>query len=271
MERMKITCILLLISGVVIGCDRFQASGQEEKSPQNTASVETIQKDSKAPDEILFRGENMTVIESGQGDLKQLHSDQGKKSCLNKADENIKKKLPTPGDNGDTKYLEFEAEQTYNSGSDKFTVKFDRGLFSRIDPRFLKKLDQFVGFTITRNLYLIKNGNSSYLLSIGSMSATSGMGHLYRDHLLVPLDLNRPAIEFESISDDPRRIGIADSGTIYYTQIDPPYFGAVKESASKSLRLTGSLFTVDNAGNKKLESKVDFDCGNLEEIFDKEK
>jgi len=271
MERMKITCILLLISSVVIGCDRFQVSGQEEKSPQNTASIETIQKDSKAPDEILFRGENMTVIESGQGELKPLNFAKGKRSCLDKADENAKKKLATLGYDADTKYYEFEAEQTHNFGPDKFTVKLDRNLFSRIDPGFLKKLDQFVGYTITRNLYLIKNGNSSYLLSIGSMSATSGMGHLYKYHFLVPLDLNRSVIEFESISDDPRRIGIADSGTIYYTQIDPLYFGAVKESASKPLHLTGSLFTVDNAGNKKLESKVDFDCGNLEEIFDKEK
>lgn len=268
---MKITCLLLLISGVLIGCDRFQASGQEEKSSQDTASVEIIQKDNKLPDEVLFKGENMTVIESGQGDLKPLNFAKGKRSCLDKADENTKKKLATLGYDADTKYYEFEAEQTYNFGPDKFTVKLDRNLFSRIDPGFLKKLDQFVGYTITRNLYLIKNGNSSYLLSIGSGSATSGMGHLYRLHLLIPLDLNRPVIEFESISDDPRRIGIADSGSIYYTQIDPPYYGAIKESASKSLRLTGSLFTVDNAGNKRLESKVEFDCGNLEEVFDKEK
>ena len=265
---MKITCLLLLILGSLTGCDHFQANGQTEKSSQNTASADTVQNDTKAPDTILFKGNNMTVFEGGQRDLKQLHIDQVKKSCLRKADENMKAKLSGLGFSGSTEYLEFEAVETNSFGSDKFTVKFDRNLFSRIDPKFLKKLDQFIGYTITRNLYLIKNGNSSFLLSIGSGSATSGMGHLFRLHLLLPFDLDRPVTEFESISDDPRRIGIADSGSIYYTQIDPPYYGAVKESASKSLRLTESLFSIDSAGNKRLESKVDFDCGNVEEIFD---
>lgn len=168
-----------------------------------------------------------------------------------KADEKIKKKLSALNFSGDTKYLEFEAEQTYSFGPDKFTVKFDKYLFSRIEPSFLKKLDQFVGFTIIRSLYLIKNGSSSYLLSIGPMSATSGMGHYYRTHLLVQLDSNRPAVEFQSISDDPRRIKIADSGSIYYVQIDLGDY-VMEGQTSYRVPLIVSLFSIDSTGQKKI-------------------
>lgn len=272
MERTKIICLLLLISGISIGCDSFQASGRIEKPSENKASaepvqsVEPIQQDSRTPDKVLFKGENMTVIEGGQGDLKQLRSDRGKKSCLNKLDENIKKKLSTLGYKGDTKYLEFDAEQTYNFGPDKFTVKFEKDLFSKLDPKYLKELDQYVGSTIVRDLYLIEDIDSRYLLAIGPESTGSGMGALYLSHLLIPLEVNRPVIEFESISDDPRRIKISDSGTLYYVQIDPPYFGAVKESTKKRLNLTVSLFAVDGS-NKRLETKFDLECEDLDSVF----
>ncbi|MBK8148040.1 MAG: hypothetical protein IPK58_07425 [Acidobacteria bacterium] len=157
--------------------------------------------------------------------------------------------------------------ETNSFGADKFTVNFDKDLFSKINPDSLKKLDKYVGFTDFRNLYFLKNNNTDYLLLIGHESATSGMGHYYRTHLLVPLDSNKTAVDFQSISDDPRRIGIADSGAVYYVQIDPPYFGAIKESTTKRLRLIVSLFAVDNTGDKRLETKFDLECENLDSIF----
>ncbi|MGB7070291.1 MAG: hypothetical protein WBD22_12420 [Pyrinomonadaceae bacterium] len=267
MER--ILCLLsLLIPGILAGCSHFQTSGQIEQSPPSTVPTNIIQKEVKSLEPVLFKGDNMTVLESSQGDLRQVQFDRGKKSCLDKTDENVKRKLRILGYEGATKFFEFDATQTYNSGPDKFTLKINKDLFSRIDSNFLKKLDQYVGFTITRNLYFLENDDTRYLLLIGTESATSGMGHNYRTHLLVPLDPNRSAIDFQSISDNPRRIGIAESGEIYYTQIDPPYFGAIREVEKEPIRLTASVFIIDSAGNKRLGAKFDFKCGDLGKIFD---
>ncbi|MCZ2391147.1 MAG: hypothetical protein LC113_08735 [Acidobacteria bacterium] len=233
--------------------------------------MEPIQGNHGTADKILFRGENMTVTEGSREDLKQPRFGGRKESCLTAADEDFKRKLSELNVREDTEYFEFAAEQTYERGAAKFTVKVDRELFLAIEPNILKKLDQSVGFTVTRNLYLLKNGNSSYLLLIGPGSATSGMGHLYGDHLLLPLDANRSAIEFESISDDPRRVRLTDSGSICYVKIDPPYMGAVKESRSRPLRLTASVFLTDGTRSKQLGSSTDFSCTDMEEIYDDQK
>ena len=268
MKRIEIVYLLLLVSGLLAGCDSAQTSGQIEKSSQNTASTNVIQSTSKTPDILLFKGDNMTVIESGQADLKQLHFDSGgKKSCLAKADENIKRKLSEQGINGNAEYSEFKAVETNSFGADKFTVNFDKDMFSKINPDSLRKLDKYAGLTITRSLYYIKNNKTGYLLLIGQPSASSGLGLYYKAHLLLPLDSNGPVVEFESISDDPRRIKIADSGAIYYVQIDPPYYGAIKESTTKRLNLRVSLFAVDGTGNKSLKTKFDLECDNLDNIF----
>lgn len=266
MKRMKIGYLLLLISSVLAGCDSAQTSGQIEKSAQNTAYPNIIQSGSKTPDKILFKGDNITVIEKEQGVFKQLSFDSRKKSCLDKADENIKTKLSALGFNGNTEYLELEAVETNSFGADKFTVNFDKDLFSKINPDSLKRLDKYVGFTDFRNLYFLKNNNNGYLLLIGHESATSGMGHYYRTHLLVPLDSNRTVTDFQSISDDPRRIKIADSGAVYYAQVDLDD-DAIKDQTSKRVSLIVSLFAVDNTNNKRLETKFDLECGNLDSIF----
>lgn len=266
MKRIKLCYLLLLISCLVIGCNSVQTSGQIEKSPQNTNSSNIVQTDDKTSEKILFKGENMTVIKNEQGGLREAHFNGGKNSCLEKADEKIKKRLSALNFIGETKYLEFEAEQAYSFGSDKFIVKFDRDLFSRIEPSYLKKIDEFVAATVIRNLYLLKNGDSSYLLAIGPMSATSGMGHYYRPHLLVPVDSNRPAIEFRSISDDPRRIKIANSAAIYYVQIDLGDY-VMDGQTSNRVPLIVSLFSVDDKGQKKSETEFDLDCEDINKVM----
>lgn len=263
MDRTKIGYLLLLMTVTLIGCGNSQIDGLTESTTHKADSVETANI-SRTPDNILFKGDNMTFIESGQNDFQQLNLDTGKNSCLNGVDENIKKKVSTIRFNGNTDYSQFNAVETNSFGSDKFTVKFDKELFSKINPSSLKKLDDYVGFTDSRYLYYIKDANHGYLLLIGHESATSGMGHYYRSHLLIPLESNTSVIEFQSISDDPRRIGITDSGAVYYIQIDPPYVGAIKDVATKSIELTVSLFTVNSMSNKRLETKFNLDCENLE-------
>lgn len=268
MVRIKIGYSLLLMTGTLIGCDNSQIGGLTEKATQKADSAGIVANVNKTSDKILFKGDNMTLIESDLMEFKPLHFDHGKKSCLNRADENIKKKLSALGFNADTKYFEFEAVEKNSFGSDKFILNFDKVQFSNLSSDSLKKLDKYIGFTDSRKLYFIKNKNISYLLLIGHDSSTSGMGHNYRTHLLIPLNPNRPPIDFNSISEDPRRIRIDDSGTIYYVQIDPPYFGAIKDGAAKSIDLTVSLFTVDSMSNQKVETKFNFACENLDNVFD---
>lgn len=266
MKQVKIGCLLSLIFGLLVGCSFVQTDSQMEKSSQNTASIEAAQKDDTTHDEILFKGNNMTVIEKEKNGFKKLRFDSGKKSCLNKADEKIEKKLSALGFKRSTEYLEFEAVETSSFGADKFIVNFDKNLFSRINPDLLKKLDEYVGFTDSRNLYFVKNNDVDYLLLIGHQSATSGMGHYYRIHLLLPLDSNKPVIDFQSMSDDPRRVKIVNSGTIYYTQIDLDNDN-IKDYESKRMPLIVSLFTIDNTGNKNLETKFGLDCQNINSIM----
>lgn len=266
MVQFKIGFLIFITTAISIGCGASQTASVRENALQNTGSLEASPKVVSTPEATLFKGKNIVFIESDQSIFKELSGNKKKKSCLNKIDEGFSKEKQTQ----DTNYFEFGPTEKSEFGSNILVLNIMKDQFSQISPDSLKKLDQYVGFTDDRQIYFIKSKNLSYLLLVGHESATSGMGHYYRTHLLIPFDLNRPVIEFESISDDPRRIGIADSGSIYYTQIDPPYYGAIKESASKSLHLTGSLFTVDAAGNKRLESKVEFDCGNVEEIFDKQ-
>lgn len=266
MRRIKVGYLLLLISSLLAGCDSVQTTGQIKELPQNEASENLVQKDSNTPDKILFKGNSMTLIYKEQNVFKRLPFDSSKKSCLNKAEENLKTKLPELGFNSSTEYLEFEVTETNSFGADKFTVNIDKHLFSKTNPDSLKNLDKYVGFTDSRNLYLLKNDNISYLLLIGHESATSGLGHFYRTHLLVPIDSDRTAIEFQSISDDPRRIRIADSGAIYYVLVDLDN-DSIEDPTSTRVPLEVSLYSVDSANNKRLETKFDLKCENMDKIF----
>lgn len=258
---------MLLISGALAGCRSVQTSSRiEDFGQNNTASTNIVEKDIKTPEKILFKGKNITIIEKEQSIFKQLPFDSGKKSCLNKSDETIKKKLSALNFNGDDEYLEFETIQTYNSGPDKFTVSFNKDLFSKINADSLKKLDQYVGFTITRNLYFIKDGKIGYLLLIGHESAGSGLGLNYMAHLLVPLDSDKPTIVFQSISDNPRKVKLSDSGAIHYVQFDLDN-NSMKDQTSKQVPLTVSLFTIDSGNNKSLETKFGLECENIDSIF----
>lgn len=251
--------------GTLTGCGSH-IDGQTERATSKVSQVEIVTDSSKTPDKILFKGINMILIESDRSDLKPYRVKDSKESCLNEADEQIRKKMPLRDSQGAIEYSVFEAVETNSFGSDKFTVNLDKNLFSSINPDALKTLDKYVGLTDFRQLYFIKNENSGYLLLIGHASSTSGMGHNFREHLLVPLDSNRPTIEFSSISDDPRRIRIANSNTIHYVQIELDY-ESVKQT-TKRVRLIVSLFTVDSTGNKRLGEKFNFDCASLNDVFE---
>lgn len=212
-------------------------------------------------DGVLFEGNSLIITETRLLDLKRLSLNRHETgSCLNGADKKIERTLSAIGLSGDIEYFRFEAPEMESA---KVTVNFDIELFSKISPASLKNLDEYMGFTDFRDLYLIRNGKTSYLLLVGHQSATSGIGHLYRLHLLVPLDPNKPGITFDSISEDPRRIKIDASGTIYYVQIDDDP-GNPKESRTR--RLDVSLISVEKEA--KVEYSFDLICKNTNMLAD---
>ncbi|MBK8150252.1 MAG: hypothetical protein IPK58_19160 [Acidobacteria bacterium] len=65
-ETNKIGYLLLLISGVLAGCDSVQTIGQTENLHKIRLLQNIIQKDNKTPDKVLFKGDNITVIEKNR-------------------------------------------------------------------------------------------------------------------------------------------------------------------------------------------------------------
>lgn len=233
--------VLLLVTVFFVGCSYSQ----------NKAVVE-----SENQDKILFEGENIEVIESVKSNLEQIPFDNKETEfCFEEIEGKIKNKFSSLGFKGNTKYFKFDNQK-------KFTLRLNKEQSAKINLDLVKKLDSNASLTDSNELYFIKSENHGYLLLTGHSIGTSGIGHYYRYHTLVPLDSNKPIIEFDSISSDPRKIKIDDSGTIYYTQIDSVDFGAVKNVDSDNFPVTVSLFTFDGVSNKKFE--FSYDCKNWE-------
>lgn len=233
---------LLLVTVFFVGCSY----------PQNKVVMK-----SENQDKVIFDGEYIEVIESVQSNLEQIPFDSKENEfCFQGIEAVIKDKLSGLGFKGNTKYFAFNSQK-------KFTLKLNKEQSAKISLDSVKKLDSNAGVTDSNELYLIKNEDHEYLLLTGHNIGTSGIGHYYRYHTLVPLNSNRPILEFDSILSEPRKIKIDDSGVIYYTQIDSVDFGAVKNVGSNNFPVIVSLFTFDGASNKKFE--FSYDCKNWEQ------
>ena len=160
--------------------------------------------------------------------------------------------------------LKFDGKEKDALEQNQFTLKLTKEQFVKLNLDAFKKFDSDTSGLDFNELYFIKNKDYEYLLMIGHKIATSGIGHYYRNFRLFPLVIDKPIVEFDSLSDDPRSIRIADSGTINYTQMDSTYFGAVKvdDLYIKSFKETVSLFTFDFSADKKAE--FSFNCKNWE-------
>jgi hypothetical protein len=201
---------------------------------------------------VLFDGENIDVIEDVQSNFEQIPFDTKNipkdRRCFQKLEKKIINKLNVLGLRGKTKYFKFDERE-----NESFTLKLSKEQSGKINLNFIKKLDSNADFTLSDELYFIKNNNHGYLLLTGHETAASGIGHLYRHHILVPMDSNKSIVEFDSMLSDPRKIKIDDSGTIYYTQIDSTYFGAARDVNSDYFDVIVSFFTFDGVSNKKNE------------------
>lgn len=233
---MKIKYVLLLTM-IIVGCSY----------PQNQILPDQI-----LQNRILFEGENIILVESSQSNFEQLPFEASKtESCFRETDTNIRKKLPGLGFNGNTKYFKFLGEE--KNEQQRFTLRLGKENFARINLDSLKKFDSQASFTESNDLYFLKNKEYDYLVMIGRNIGASGYGHYYRVHTLLPLTSKKPMIEFDSLTDDPRKIRIDDSGRIYYVQIDSRKLGAIADVDTNNLPVTVSLFSFNGERDKKLE------------------
>lgn len=263
MIQVPFSCLVILVALLLPGCGRPQEIVQ---SNRNT-SVEKTAPNPTKEDNVLFEGEYIVFLSSERSNLKKLPLKRGEgKSCLKQVDEKITSKLLELNYNGNMEYFEFDVKEKRKLPGEKFVIQFSKDQFAKIQPNLLLKLDQFFGYMDFRNLYFIENSNVGYLLLIGHQSATSGIGHNYRLHLLIPLDLNKPEISFNSISDDPMRVKVDNSGVVYYAQVDEREDEPFPKIDSKARRLNASLFTFDHTSKKELEFQ--FICKEINKVLD---
>jgi hypothetical protein len=127
MVRLIATFIaLILMLCAVNACRHMQADGRAPAAISNAASEDTSRIPSSPNNKTLFKGANMTVIEDGQAVLNEVGIKKPGRSCLATADSIINPKLLTLSPDKNTRYLEFESEQSYSSDSDKFVIKLRR-------------------------------------------------------------------------------------------------------------------------------------------------
>ncbi len=252
----------------------FSPSLQTPTEEPLLSQTQTIPNDSKSEIQLildesktkfLFDGENIDVIEDVQSNFEQVSFKAKPKDelCFQKIERKIEDKLAVLGFRGKTKYFKFnDQEKVSDNKPFSFLLKLRSEQSAKLKLDFVKKLDSDAMNYDSCNLYFLKNNQHEYLLLIGHASATSGIGHLYRYHTLVPLDSNKSIIELDSIFSDPRKIKIDDSGTIYYMQVDSTYFGAVKDVNSPNFSVVVSLFTLNGEKSKKLE--FNYNCKSKE-------
>lgn len=248
-ERMRISVIniVLFVTVSFIGCGYPQEYVAPDHPPQN---------------KILFEGENLILIESTQSNFEQFpYNARKKESCFQGIVGTIGRKLPTFAFGGDTKYFMFNYDESNEQRI--FALTLSKEQFALINLDSLKKFDSDASFTDSNNLYFLKNKEYGYLALIGHNIGSSGYGHYYQVHTLLPLRPDKPMIEFDSLGNDPRKIRIDNSGNIHYIQIDSKKLGAVTDS--NDFPVTVSLFSFDNKSHKELE--FDFVCKNLDETF----
>lgn len=87
-------------------------------------------------------------------------------------------------------------------------------------------------------------------MATGHDPTTSGYGHYYRIHVLVPLGSTGPVTEFSSLTGDPRKIGIDIEGRLLTAQIDSVRQGAVDVESEAPLAIIVNLKKIgDDAKN----------------------
>ncbi len=242
-------------------------SSQIQTIPDESKSETHLISDENKP-KVTFDGENIDVIENVQSNFEHIPFKAKPKNelCFQKIEKKIEDKLAVLGFKGKTKYFNFnEKEKVSDNKPFSFSLKLNSEQLAKLNLDFVKKLDSAALNYDSCELYFLKNNRHEYLLLIGHASATSGIGHLYRYHTLVPMNSNKSVVELDSMFSDPRKIKIDDSGTIYYTQVDSTYFGAVKDVDSDYFSVVVSLFTLNGEKSKKLE--FNYNCKS-QELFE---
>lgn len=255
----------------------FSPSLQTPTEKPLLSQIQTIPNDSKpeiqlisheGKTKVLFDGENIDVVEDAQSNFEQVSFKAKPKDelCFQKIEKKIEDKLNVLGFKGKTKYFKFNGQEKVSDNKPfSFTLKLNNEQVPKLNLDFVKKLDSDATNYDSFELYFLKNKQHEYLLLIGHASGTSGIGHLYRYHTLVPLNSNKGVIELDSMFTDPRKIKIDDSGTIYYTQVDSTYFGAAGDVDSANFSVVVSLFTIDGEKSKKFE--FNYNCKS-QELFE---
>lgn len=239
-------------------------SSQIQTIPDESKPEINLVSDESKP-KVIFDGDNIDVIEDVQSNFEQIPLKVKPKNelCFQKIEKKIEDKLTVLGFRGKTKYFKFNEQEIVSDNKPfSFSLKLSSEQLANLKLDYVKKLDSDAMNYDSCNLYFLKNNQHEYLLLIGHASATSGIGHLYRYHTLVPLNSNKTIVELDSMFGDPRKIKIDDSGTIYYTQVDSTYFGAVKDVNSAYFSVVVSLFTLNGEKSKKLE--FDYTCKSKE-------
>ena len=262
MAAIRTISILLLIAVSLVGCHYPQSYASRDNLQQEQIPQEKLPQAREAQDKILFEGENIIVIESDQSNLEQFPFDAPiNESCFRETDVKIRKKLLDLGFKSDTKYFIFEGQEKNSIEQKRFTLRLSKEQVAKINLGLMKEFDSQASNLNLNDLYFLKNNNHESLLMIGHNVGTSGYGHYYRVHILFPLEPNQSIFEFHSVTGDPRKISIDESGRIHYVQIDSKRLGAVTDVDSDDFPVTVSLFTYNGASHKKIE--FDFDCRSL--------
>ncbi len=263
--RLGMMRILMAIAivGFLNGCSQSSVGQGTNKAPADLAPPH-----SQSSETVLFTGNSLTVIKADQVALPEAELRTTGRSCISEHESKLNKKLSSLGLSGSIQYFEPESKQSYSFGPDKFVIKIHRNLFEQVGMEAWKKVDEYVGNTVTRRLFVLANDGFTKLLLIGNESAASGLGHLLRSHFLLSANSDSPAISFRSISDDPRRVGFSTLGTTYFVQIEPIDSDDKKASTTKSIRLKSSLLTVENGSSSPtLQAELNITCSDVNEIF----
>jgi hypothetical protein len=257
----RIISIIMMLQLVAVGCRAQQhVQTANDSTPRNSTAT-------PAASGPLFDGRRIQVVD-GSSRLKAIGTNEAKNSCFIKVRPRIEAEFKRMNLADENQYFRFEEVLVDEGELSRNQLSIPQQEFSGTSMESLKKFDDAIKYLDSLNFYIIRAKAHRFLLATGHDPTTSGYGHYYRIHVLVPLGSTGPVTEFSSVTGDPRKIGIDIEGRLLIAQIDSVRQGAIDVESEAPLAIVVHLKTIGDGGKNDVTFKSTCTTADLEAGFD---